>query len=254
MAKKADKQERINDILLGAIERPALKWLAAHMPNWVSSDMLTILGLVGTAITVISYIMMRRGEVKFNGFLWLASFGFFVNWFGDSLDGTIARYRHLERPRFGYFIDHSVDAITSTSIFLSLGLSGMIPFTMGALAAIGYLLAMINVYLKTYVTGVFEMTSMKLGPTEIRLIAIMGNTLVFFFGNPKILIKPLGEVTIFSLLIGAIIIVLFVYFIFRTIADGYRLALLDGKRLERRQEREAKKVAKEYEKKKKSQP
>lgn len=239
MAKKIDKQERVNDILLGPLERPALKWLSAHMPPWVNPDTLTIIGLIGTAITVIGYVMAGKGEIKHNGFLWLASLGFVINWFGDSLDGNVARYRHIERPRYGYFIDHSVDAITSTAIFLALGLSKLVPFELGAMAAIGYLLAMLNVHMKTYVTGIFEMTSMKLGPTEIRLIAIIANTLVYFFGNPELSLPILGQVSIFTLILGFITFVLLFYFILKTIKDGTKLALLDGKRLERRLKREA---------------
>lgn len=251
MTKKIDKQVRKNDILLGFLERPALKWLAEHMPAWVNPDTLTIIGLLGTAVTVLGYSLVGKGEVRNNGFLWLASLGFIINWFGDSLDGTLARHRHIERPRFGYFIDHSVDAITSSSIFLALGLSGLVPFGIGAIAAIGYLLAMINVYLNTYVTGVFEMTSMKLGPTEIRLIAILANILVFFFGNPDFNLPLVGKINIFTLILGIIIGILFIYFIYKTISDGRRLALLDGKRLERRLEREAKKQAKDQMKGKK---
>jgi len=251
MAKKIEKQVRTNDILLGFLERPALKWLAKHMPAWVNPDILTITGLVGTSITVLGYALVGEGEVRNNNFLWLASLGFVINWFGDSLDGTLARYRHIERPRFGYFIDHSVDAITSSAIFLALGLSGMVPFGMGAMAAIGYLLAMINVYLNTYVTGVFEMTSMKLGPTEIRVIAILANALVFFFGNPEFTLPIVGTVNTFTVILGVITAILYIYFIYKTIVDGRRLALLDGKRLERRLEREAKKEAKSQMKRKK---
>jgi len=115
---------------------------------------------------------------------------------------------------------------------------------MGAMAAIGYLLAMINVYLNTYVTGVFEMTSMKLGPTEIRLLAILINSLIFFIGNPIITLPVWGQVKLFTILLSVIAAFLFVYFIYRTIVEGMRLALLDGKRLERRLEREAAKADK----------
>ena len=119
----------------------------------------------------------------------------------DSLDGTLARYRHIERPRFGYFIDHSVDAFSAVAIFMGLGLSGLTTPLVGALATIGYLLAMITVYLKTFVTGTFEMTSMKLGPTEIRLLAILINSLIFFIGNPMVTLPVWGQVKLFTILL-----------------------------------------------------
>ena len=244
MAKKTQKQERINDILLGPLERPALQWLAKHMPKWVTPDILTGVGIFASVLIFVSYALVGRGETLHNGLLWLASFGFVLNWFGDSLDGTLARYRHIERPRFGYFIDHSVDAFSAVAIFMGLGLSGLTTPLVGALATIGYLLAMITVYLKTFVTGTFEMTSMKLGPTEIRLLAILINSLIFFIGNPIITLPVWGQVKLFTILLSAIAAFLFVYFIYRTIVEGMRLALLDGKRLERRLEREAAKAEK----------
>ena len=107
----ADKEshKRVNDILLGPIERPALNWLAAHMPAWMTPDGLTIIGVIGAVIILVSYGLSNLEPA----FLWLASFGFFVNWFGDSLDGTLARYRKIERPKYGFFVDHTVDACRS---------------------------------------------------------------------------------------------------------------------------------------------
>lgn len=243
MPKKIEKTERVNDILLGPIERPALEWLARHMPLWVTSDLLTIIGILASVLIFISYTLIGSGETPRYGFLWLASLGFVLNWFGDSLDGTLARYRHLERPRFGFFIDHSVDAFSSTAMFLGLGLSGMTPFAVGAMAAISYLMIMIHVHIKTFVTGVFEITSAKIGPTEIRLIAIIANTLVFFFKNPVLFsIPPIGEVTIITLFLVILTILFLGYFTIKTIVEGTRLALLDGKRLERRLAREEKKI------------
>ena len=244
MSKKVDKHERVNDILLGSLERPALKWLAEHMPKWVTPDHMTGLGILASVLIFAGYALVPVSK----NYLWLASFGFVLNWFGDSLDGTLARHRHIERPRYGFFIDHSVDAFSAVMIFLGLGLSGMVPFALSALAAIAYLMNMILVYLKTYVTGVFEMTGIKIGPTEIRLFAIMINTLVFFFGNPTVSIPWVGEVTVFSVAVGFITVLLFAYFLITTILEGYRLALLDGRRLEQRLAREEKQSTKDQKK------
>jgi archaetidylinositol phosphate synthase len=246
--KTETKQTRVNDILLGPLERPALKWLSEHMPNWISSDMMTGLGVVASIIIFLAYIMVGRGgpDPKGNWFLMLASFGFFLNWFGDSLDGTLARYRHLERPRFGYYIDHSIDAFSAVMMFLGIGLAGLSDFTVATFTLIGYLLAMISVYLKTHVTGVFVMTNMKLGPTEIRVIAIIFNTLVFLRGN-----KPIENFPFFNqpptpgtLVLGAIAIILGCYFIYETIFVGRKLAAQDELALARRKEKAERKASK----------
>jgi archaetidylinositol phosphate synthase len=126
-------------------------------------------------------------------FLWLACFGFFVNWFGDSLDGTLARYRKIERPKYGFFIDHVVDAYNEVLVFLGLAVSPFVHFELASLALVGYLLLSILVYITTCVMGEFRISYGKLGPTEARLIAVSANILVFFVGNPKI--KLLGVTT-----------------------------------------------------------
>src|SRR5512140_2984650 len=111
--------QRVNDIFLGPLERPALKWLAERMPAWVTPDTLTLIGVLGAVLTLISYLLTNISS----GFLWLAALGFVINWFGDSLDGTLARTRKIERPIFGFFIDHTVDAVNEMLIFFGLGLT-----------------------------------------------------------------------------------------------------------------------------------
>ena len=165
------EHKRVNDILLGFLERPALNYLAKHMPAWVWPDTLTAIGVVGSAIVLVGYILAGFGELKGNWFLHLSSLGFVINWFGDSLDGTLARYRHIERPRYGFFMDHSIDGFSACAMILGIGLSGMSTFEMATFALIGYLLSMIVTYLKTHATGDFEMTAMRVGPTEARVLA-----------------------------------------------------------------------------------
>ncbi len=241
MGKKVEDHERVNDILLGFIERPALKWLTGHMPAWVSPDLLTGIGVFASLLILVSYALVPMSK----HFLWLASFGFLLNWFGDSLDGSLARYRHIERPRFGYFIDHSVDAFSVVAIFVGLGLSGYTNLVVACLGAIAYLLVMIQVYLKTYVTGVFEITGAKIGPTEIRAFAIIVNTIMVFIRNPFIEVPILGNTTILGIAMTFLVALLFGYFMVKTLVEARRLALLDGRRLERR-------LAKEQKQKKKN--
>ena len=105
MNNNINNQRRINLSLLTPLEKPALLWLASHLPLWVSSDMLTLLGFFASLLIAASYWLTQYNSA----FLWLASFGFFLNWFGDSLDGTVARVRHTERPKYGFFVDHMID-------------------------------------------------------------------------------------------------------------------------------------------------
>jgi archaetidylinositol phosphate synthase len=173
---------RINDTLLGAVEKKILLWLAARMPAWVVPDTLTALGLFASILIFISYAL----TVFNKEFLWLASLGFLIQWFGDSLDGTLARYRKIERPRYGFFVDHMIDSISEVLIFLGLGLSPFLRFDLALLALVSYMLLATYVYLVTYVNGVFRISYMRLGPTETRVLAILANTWVFFASNPTV--------------------------------------------------------------------
>lgn len=173
---------RINDTILGALEKRSLQWFAKNMPTWVSPDILTGLGFFATIIIFCGYWLSNFHP----GFLWLASFGFLLNWFGDSLDGTLARFRHIERPKFGFYIDHTVDAIGQVFIILGLGMSPYITFNVALLALVAYLLLSLHVYIRTYVMGVFRISYYKMGPTEVRVILILFNILMFFLGTPKV--------------------------------------------------------------------
>lgn len=207
--------ERINDILLGPLERPALQWLARHMPAWMNPDILTGIGTFGAVLIAVSYWLTNDSA----WFLWLASLGLLINWFGDSLDGTLARYRKIERPKYGFFIDHTVDAVNETIIFLGFGLSPYLRFEIACLALIGYLLMSVLVYVETAVRGVFKISYGKLGPTEIRALAILLNTFIFFFGNPSFKL-PFGSTTVIDL--AMLIIALGLFFVF--IGSAYKQA------------------------------
>ena len=157
-----------------------------------------------------------------------------MNWLGDSLDGSLARYRHIERPRYGFLVDHWVDAISVVLIFLGLGISPYVDLLVASLALIGYLLLSIMVYLITYVTGVFQITNAKIGPTEVRVLAVVLNAVMFFAGNRAIMTVPyLGGISIYTLVTGVLAVAMGIYFLVNTSIHVRRLALLDGKRLER---------------------
>lgn len=216
---------RINDILLGPLERPALQWLAAHSPGWMTPDILTGIGIIGTLIIFVGYVLSNIHP----GFLWLASLGFVINWYGDSLDGTLARYRKIERPKYGFFVDHTVDAFSQLLIFGGLGLSPFVSFSAAALALIGYLLVSVFVYVDTFVSGVFKISYGKLGPTEVRLIAIIMNVVFYFVGVKSI--ELLGrEVNTYDLLVLAIAIILISIYVFSVINRAKELSTADERK------------------------
>ncbi len=218
---KSQKHERVNDILLGPLERPALQWLAAHAPAWMTPDVLTGIGILGALLIFASYVL--SGSDK--NFLWLVNLGFFINWFGDSLDGTVARYRKIERPKFGFFIDHTTDAFSQLFVVLGLGLSPYVRFEFAALALIGYLLMSVYVYVDTFVSGVFKISYGKLGPTEVRAIIVLVNILVYFFGNPTFTLS-FGEFSAFDLFVLALTVLLFGMFTTSTFTRARELARL----------------------------
>jgi phosphatidylglycerophosphate synthase len=191
------------------------------MPAWVTPDVMTLTGLGGAVLIFASYMLTNLSPA----FLWLASLGFVINWFGDSLDGTLARYRRIERPKYGFFVDHTIDAFSELLVVLGLGLTPFIRFDVAAVALIGYLLVSVLVYVRTYVEGVFQISYGKLGPTEVRAILIIVNAFLFFFENPAV---DLGIVntTIGDIVIAVIAVILFFIFISTTIKLAREMAAL----------------------------
>lgn len=220
--KKIEKHRRVNDILLGFLERPAIAWLVKHLPNWVTPDHLTFFGFASALMIGLSYYLTSFDK----NFLWLANLGFLFNWFGDSLDGNLARYRKIERPSYGFFIDHTIDTISEVSIFIGIGLSPYVDLNLGLLALIGYLCMANLVYITTSVKGVFKISYGSLGPTEVRAIAIISNIIVYFLGNPQIYF-PGFSFSLYNVIIICIIILLFFFFFYTTITEGVQLERLD---------------------------
>jgi archaetidylinositol phosphate synthase len=214
--------KRVNDILLGPIERPALQWLAAHSPAWMTPDKLTAIGTAGAFLIFFSYLATRIHP----GFLWLASLGLLINWYGDSLDGTLARYRKIQRPKYGFFIDHTVDAFNEALVVLGIGLSIYVTFNVAALALIGYLMLSVYVYVRTFVDGVFQISYGKLGPTEVRVIIVALNTVMYYFGVHRFRL-PFGQFTIYDIPIALLALIFLVIFVVSTWTKARELAAID---------------------------
>ena len=160
--------------LLAEPERRLLRALAARLPLRIRSNHLTVLGVLGAAGAGTAYALSAYGAA----WLWAASALLVVNWFGDSLDGTVARVRGAERPRYGYYLDHIVDAFSTAAIVIGIGLSPYVDLGVALGVVVVYLVLSINVYLESAVFGVFRLAYSRLGPTEARIILIAANTLL----------------------------------------------------------------------------
>jgi phosphatidylglycerophosphate synthase len=170
------RHTRVNQMLLGPLERPALQFLARTAPPWVTPDVLTAIGVAGSLLCFVGYWLTQRDAA----WLWVVNLGLIINWYGDSLDGTLARFRKIERPKFGFYIDHTVDAVAEFLTIIGIGLSPYLRLDVAAFALIGYLLMSVHVYVRTCVDGVFKISYGAIGPTELRIIVFLVNATVFF--------------------------------------------------------------------------
>jgi archaetidylinositol phosphate synthase len=158
--------------ILSSIEKKALIAIAQRLPAWVNSDHLTILGFVSLIGVGLSYWYARVSPAV--GLIAVIFF-FILNWFGDSLDGTLARVRQRQRPRYGFYVDHVLDACGSVFVFGGLALSGYMSERIAVGLLVAYFLLSIEVYLATYTVGKFHLSFAMFSPTELRLLLIAGN-------------------------------------------------------------------------------
>jgi archaetidylinositol phosphate synthase len=167
---------RILESILSVPERHALHWLAAHMPTWINSDYLTVLGLLSMLGAGLSYAFSRWTPWA----LVAACVFLALNWFGDSLDGTLARFRNQQRPRYGFYVDHIVDALGALFLLGGLAISGYMHPWISIALLLAYNLLAIESYLATYTVGEFRLTHFLFGPTELRVLLVIGNIYVIF--------------------------------------------------------------------------
>lgn len=158
--------------LLAGVERPVLEWLARRVPRTIRSNHLTVLGILGATGAGTAYALTRYDPA----WLWIASLMLGINWLGDSLDGTLARVRGTQRPKYGYYLDHVVDAFATTVIGVGIGLSPYVNLALALGVVVVYLALSINVYLESSVFGVFRISYGRIGPTEVRLLLVLLNT------------------------------------------------------------------------------
>jgi phosphatidylglycerophosphate synthase len=224
MTSSKKPEVRIQTSILNSLEKKALVWMAQRIPQKINSDHLTVLGFMGALLSCAGYILSNLES----NFLWLASFGLLLNWFGDSLDGTLARVRKAQRPTYGFFIDHSIDGLTVFAICVGAGLSPYINFAVAMLILAGYLLLSILTYINTYLKGEFKITYNKLGPTEFRLLVILINTLFIYYptGTRNFVFDGVA-LSLFDIIGIVIAFILFIIYLVNFLIDKNKYAKID---------------------------
>lgn len=178
-----EEAKRKQESFLAPIEKRCLIWLAEHAPAWVNSDHLTLLGLAALLGAGLSYWWARWNPAG----LYLVIVCLALNWLGDSLDGTLARVRNRQRPRYGFYVDHVVDAFGALFLLGGLALSGYMSERIALGLLISYLMLSIEVYLATYTLGTFHISFWKLSPTELRILLSLGNLALVWRPNARVL-------------------------------------------------------------------
>jgi phosphatidylglycerophosphate synthase len=209
--------QRIQANLLAKAERRALTWMCARLPARVTPDGLTALGLLGAVIIFAGYAL----SAVHPAWLWVVVAGFVVHWLGDSLDGSLARFRQIERPDFGYFIDHSTDGLANLLILAGLGLSPFVRLDVALFTLAGYFLLSIHAFLAARVVGEMRLSYLAAGPTELRLVLIALTLSMFAFGA----LPVTNGLTAFDLIVGGVGLVLVVLFVIQTLSTARELTL-----------------------------
>lgn len=191
--------------------------------------MLSLVGCLGALMIGVGYALTSISPA----FLWLASAGFIVNWYGDSLDGTLARVRNKQRPIYGYYLDHTLDCINEMVICIGLGMSPLMDMRIALLILLAYFLMTINVSVNAHLKGEFRLTYAKLGPTEVRIIGIIANTLLVL--SPALrayrrTYEILGHsisMTTLDFIVFAIALIILILYIITVIQDARSYSKID---------------------------
>jgi archaetidylinositol phosphate synthase len=162
---------RLQESFTACAEREALVWLAARLPLWVNPDHLTVLGFISMFLAGASYALARTNRAG----LILATLFLALNWIGDSLDGTLARIRNQQRPRYGFYVDHMIDTLGGLFLMGGLAISGIVDWRIALGMFVAFLMLSVEVYLAAYTLGTFRLSFAKFGPTEIRILLAIGN-------------------------------------------------------------------------------
>jgi phosphatidylglycerophosphate synthase len=209
---------RVNRSLTASAEKRALHWMAQRAPSWLTSDQLTALGLGAQIAAGISYALARYDRRA----LVLVIVCIALNWLGDSMDGTLARVRNQQRPRYGFYVDHIVDIFGASALMCGLGLSGLIHWQTAAAMLVAFLLLAGESYLAAYSLSRFQLSQGCFGPTEIRILLILGNLALLrspyasVFGRRMLLFDLAGTIA------AGIMVAMVVFIAARHTAQLYR--------------------------------
>jgi archaetidylinositol phosphate synthase len=199
---------RVNRSLTASMEKRALQWMAERAPRWVSSDKLTVLGLSAQIGAGICYALSRYDR----RFLLLVILCVVLNWLGDSLDGTLARVRQQQRPRYGFYVDHMVDVLGTVALMCGLGFSGFLHWQVAIAMLVAFLVLSSESYLATYTLSCFQLSQGMFGPTEIRILLIAGNLALLrspystLFGHTMLLFDLGGVIAAVCMFATAILV------------------------------------------------
>ncbi len=201
---------RVNRSLTASLEKRALQWMAMRTPAWVTSDQLTLLGLCAQLGAGVGYALSRYDRKA----LLLVILCLVLNWFGDSMDGTLARVRQQQRPRYGFYVDHMVDIFGSLALMWGLAYSGLLHWQTAVAMLVAFLLLSSESYLATYTLSCFQMSQGIFGPTEIRILLIIGNLALLrsqyasLFGHTMLLFDLAGTIAAVCMFAMAIVVTL----------------------------------------------
>ena len=229
MSEEKKQAQRIQTSLLSQYEKKVLVWLAQRMPAWVTSDMLTLVGFLGSLVMATGYCL---SNLNLN-WLWLSCLGLFINWFGDSLDGSLARVRNTQRKTYGFFIDHNVDVINETIMFIGVGCSPLVNMSFAMLALVAYFMISIYVYIDCHLKGEMRLTYGGLGPTEFRVILILVNIAFIYipwlseWKKPMTLFHNDFMIGLFDYIAVAVALLIFVFYLVSFFRDAKYYAKID---------------------------
>ena len=221
---KRDQQDAINTAITANVEEKSKEFICPRIPKWIGPDHLTVLGVIGALIVAIGFIL------GFVNRFWIIAIpiGLIINWFGDSFDGSIARYRKRTRPNYGYYIDKIVDAIVLMVLSLGMGLSGFVKIEISLLFLVMYLGLMLHVDLVVHVENKAQNSFGLVGPTEIRILGILISIVMFFM--PINYYDIYGHwLTQYDFVLLGIAIIMFLILIISIIKEGIKLNKEDTK-------------------------
>lgn len=215
---------RVHEFWLRPVERQAISWLVEKLPAAITPDILTIIGISGALICGISYWASSLSPT----FLWLASIGLIINWFGDALDGSLARFRKIERPRYGFFVDNTTDVVSEACIFLGLGASPYMRFDMACLALLSFYIVSLYTFIRAVTCQIFQISYNGIGPTEVHFALLCYNIYLLTI-RPWSIKTRFGSMSPIDCFVILAFVAVLVSFLFMIWFEGRRLAKEEGR-------------------------